>query len=125
MPQTGATLTFNQGRWVYCLLKCEIKGVCTIQARQMDKGYSPPPTQFPSSVKQMTKTLDNTWIGVSQQLVNSDSTIIQHPELVGEPQNGHKLCQEANTAHHKISQHPSGEKGEREGFKSASPNSVL
>ena len=39
----------------------------------------------------MAKTLDNTGIGVSQQLVNIDSKIIQHPDPIGQTQNSYKL----------------------------------
>jgi hypothetical protein len=49
----------------------------------MDKGYSLPPRLFPSGFEIMAKTLDNTEIGVSQQLFNTESTTIQHPDSVG------------------------------------------
>jgi hypothetical protein len=42
-------------------------------------------------VKIMAKTLDNSGIGVSQQLVNTHSTTIQHPDSVRQSENGDKL----------------------------------
>ena len=89
------------------------------------EGYSPPPMQFPNSVKRMAKTPDNNGTGVSQQLVNTHPTTIQHPDPVGQAQNGCNLDYIGDTASNKIIQHFSVEKGEREGTKSSPPNGVL
>ena len=97
----------------------------TTKGAGLDKGYSPPPTHFPSGVEIMVKTFDNNGIGVSQQLVNIDSKIIQHPDTVGQTQNSYKLDIKINTASPKISQHFTVQKREREGVKSSPPNGVL
>jgi hypothetical protein len=91
----------------------------------MDKGYSPPPTLFPSNVEQTSKTLDKSAIDVSQQLFNIDSTTTQHPDPVESSQNGHKPYQTNDTAHNKISQQLSESKGEREVVKPSTSNDVL
>jgi hypothetical protein len=73
----------------------------------------------------MAKILDNICIGVSQQLVNTHPTIIQHPDSFKQIQNGYNSKLARHTAYKKISQHLSGEKGEREGLESSPPNGVL
>ena len=73
----------------------------------------------------MAKTLDNTSIGVSQQLFNINSTTLQQPDPVENSENGHKPSQTSITASHKISQQITKDKGEREGVESSSPNGVL
>jgi hypothetical protein len=73
----------------------------------------------------MAKTLDTTSIGVSQQIFNTESTTIQHPDLVENHENGHKPDQTRNSAPHKISQQLPKKKGEREVVKPSTPNGVL
>lgn len=73
----------------------------------------------------MAKTLDNTGIGVSQQLVNTESTIIRHPDSVEQEQNGYDLGTAEDTANQKISQQITKDKGEREGVEASPPNGVL
>jgi hypothetical protein len=61
----------------------------------------------------MAKTLDNTWIGVSQKLFNINFTTLQQPDPAESSGNGHKPCQTSIAASYEISQQPTGEKGER------------
>jgi hypothetical protein len=81
--------------------------------------------QLPSGVEIMPKTIDNTSIGVSQQLFNINSTTLQQPDPVEHSENGHKPCQTGDIASNKISQQLPEKKGEREGVESVPPNGVL
>jgi hypothetical protein len=116
---------FDQRRWVYCLPEHTTDDVCTTKTEEVDMGYSPPPPLFASGVEQMAKTLDIIEAKDSQQLFNTESTTIRHPNPVGQVQNGHNRCQTSDTAHNNISQQITKSKGGREGSKPSTPNGVL
>jgi hypothetical protein len=116
---------FDQRRWVYCLPEHTTDEGCTTQLQEIDKGYSPPPTHSSGSAEQMAKSPDIIEVKDSQQPLNTESTTIQQPNPVESPENSCKHCQVSNTAPHKISQHLTVEKVEREAVKPSTPNDVL
>jgi hypothetical protein len=115
----------DQRRWVYCLPEHTTDELCTTTVELKVEGDSPPPTQFPSGVEIMAESIDNTSIEVSQQLFNTESTTIQHPDPVEHSENGYKSDSTINVADQKISQQLPKKKGEREVVKPSTPNGVL
>jgi thioester reductase-like protein len=69
-------------RWVYCLPLHTTHDENTTKEDGLTTKDTPPPTSFSSGVKLTAETTTGNELEFSQQLFNTYSTTIQHPEMV-------------------------------------------
>jgi hypothetical protein len=94
---------------------------------------TPPPTYFSSRVELVAESSTGKELEVSQQLFNTDSTTIQHPEIVDKTESPHNGDGEIDTSAQQVIQQTTKDKGERVGVEQvycvrvawALPNRIL
>jgi hypothetical protein len=112
-------------RWVYCLPSHTTSEENTTKEDSLTIKDTPPPTYFSSRVELMAETTIQKELELSQHLVNTNSTVSQHPEIVNKTENDSIVDEAIDTGALPVSQHTAKEEGERGGTEQAQSVDVL
>jgi hypothetical protein len=100
-------------RWVYCLPYHTTDEDNATNEDGLTTKDTPPPTSFSSCVDLTAETTTGKEDEVSQQLFNTHSTTIQHPEIVDPTENDSILHEAIDTEAQQVIQHTTKDEGER------------
>jgi hypothetical protein len=100
-------------RWVYCLPYHTTDDDNTTKEDGLTTKDTPPPTYFSSRVELMAETISQKELELSQHLVNTNSTVIQHPQNVDKTENDSIVDSVKDVENQQLIQHTTKDEGER------------
>jgi hypothetical protein len=100
-------------RWVYCLPNYTTDEGNTTKQEDSTSLDTPPPSSFSGRVELIPENTTGKEVEVSQQLFNTHSTTIQHPEIVDKTENDSILHEAIDTEAQPVIQHTTKDEGER------------
>jgi hypothetical protein len=115
----------NTRRWVYCLPNYTTTDNNATEKDDLTTKDTPPPSSLSSGVELTAETTAGNGEEVSQQLVNTDSTVIQHPLDVDNKENDSIVDSLKDVENQPVIQHTAKDEGERGGVQQAQSESIL